>query len=192
MTNIVLASGSHYRSQLLQKLNINFVTCSPDIDESSFPNESAANLAIRLAIKKVDALSTRFPQHIIIGSDQVAIAAGKQLCKPGNRENAIKQLTEQSGRAVTFHTGLCVLHSAQQQYLTDLDISTVYFKQLTEAQIRHYIELEKPYDCAGSFKSEGLGVALFEKIEGDDPNALIGLPLIKLVNLLNKFNIHVI
>ncbi len=192
MNHIVLASGSRYRSQLLKRLNLTFISCSPDIDESRLLNEPAGNMAIRLAIKKAKALLPRFPQHIIIGSDQVAIANGKQLCKPGNRENAIKQLTEQSGHAVTFHTGLCILDSAKQQYLTDLDISTVYFKQLTEAQIRHYIDLEKPYNCAGSFKSEGLGIALFEKIQSDDPNALIGLPLIKLINLLNEFNIHVI
>ncbi|WP_305907213.1 Maf family protein [Methylomarinum sp. Ch1-1] len=192
MKKLVLASRSPYRSELLQKLKIAFLTCSSDIDESAKPSESGEQLAIRLAIAKAEAVAKKHPNHLIIGSDQVAVHRHKQLCKPGNRENALRQLTEQSGHAVKFHTGLCVLDSASGKYLTALDTCTVYFKKLSVNQIQHYIDREQPYDCAGSFKSEGLGIALFEKIDSEDPNALIGLPLIKLVNLLEQFDYPVL
>ena len=192
MKKLVLASGSPYRRDLLQKLRLNFLTCSPEIDESAKFAESGGNLAVRLAIEKAEAAAEQYHNHLIIGSDQVAMHRDKQLCKPGNRENAIRQLTEQSGHAVMFHTGLCVLDSASRKYLTALDTCTVYFKQLSARQIEHYVDLEQPYQCAGSFKSEGLGIALFHKIEGDDPNSLIGLPLIKLTSLLEQFDCTVL
>lgn len=187
MKKLVLASSSPYRKQLLEKLRLDFIISSAHIDETAHKDEAGDEMAIRLAIAKAQAVAAHFTDHLIIGSDQVAMFEQRPLGKPGDRDNAIRQLNEQSGQAVKFYTGLCLLNSNDGNYLTALDTCTVYFKQLTEAQIRHYVELERPYDCAGSFKSEGLGIALFEKIEGDDPNALIGLPLIKLVSLLEQF-----
>lgn len=187
MKKLVLASSSIYRQQLLQKLHLKFITCPAEIDESAHALESGEQLAVRLAITKAKSVAEHYGEHIIIASDQVAMHEGRQLRKPGDRDTAIQQLSRQSGHQVKFHTGLCVMDSANDHYLTALDTCTVYFRQLGSEQIRHYVDLEQPYDCAGSFKSEGLGIALFEKIEGDDPNALIGLPLIKLVSLLAQF-----
>ncbi len=192
MKNIVLASSSVYRKQLLTKLQLSF-SCHPaDIDETAKVNESAEKLAIRLSKEKTQALRKHYPQHLIIGSDQVASLSDQILGKPGNHENCIKQLELQSGHAVNFFTGIYLLDSETGIKHSAVDLCTVYFRQLSRQQIIHYANLEKPYDCAGSFKSEGLGIALFEKIEGDDPNALIGLPLIKLISLLKKFDIEII
>lgn len=174
--------------KLLQKLGLDFATCSPDIDESANAGECGETLAVRLAIEKAQAAAKNHRDYLIIGSDQVAWHQNRQLIKPGNRETAIEQLNSQSGRCVIFHTGLCVLDSNTGRYLTALDSCSVHFRRLTQAQIERYVDLERPFDCAGSFKSEGLGIALFEKIEGDDPNSLIGLPLIKLASLLEQFD----
>lgn len=190
--NLVLASSSIYRKKLLEKLGLNFICADPGINESSKTNENPKQLALRLAKEKAHALAADYPKHLIIASDQVAILDQMQLQKPGNQQNAIKQLQLSSGSKVIFYTSVCVLNSATNEIKCDLDSCTVYFKKLTEQQIKNYINLEKPYDCAGSFKSEGLGIALFERIDGDDPNALIGLPLIKLIGLLNAFNIDVL
>jgi len=188
--NVVLASGSNYRQALLKKLQLDFTAASPNIDESPLTGESPIEQALRLSQLKAGALMEKFPDHLIIGSDQVAIVDGRQLNKPGNRDNAIAQLKAASGNQVNFYTGVCVINSKTKQCLTDLDICTVFFKPLTLNQIEHYVDLERPYDCAGAFKSESLGIALFEKIQGDDPNALIGLPLIKLIALLAQFDVH--
>jgi len=186
MHALVLASSSRYRAQLLSKLLVTFTVCSSDVDETALAEETPEALAQRLAFEKASAVANRYPEHLIIGSDQVAVCDGRQLGKPGNRSQAIAQLHAQSGRIVTFHTAICVLDSASGRCLTDLDRCDVHFKTLSDAQIQRYVDLEHPFDCAGSFKSEGYGIVLFERIVGDDPNALIGLPLIKLVKILNQ------
>jgi len=189
---LILASSSPYRKQLLEKLGLDFTCVSPNINEDRHNNETAQKLALRLAQQKAIALAEQYPQHIIIASDQVAILDNKQLCKPGSKENTILQLQQSSGKSIAFYTSLCVLNSATHSFKTDIDCCTVHFKSLSEAEIIRYVELEKPYDCAGGFKSEGLGIALFDRIEGDDPNSLIGLPLIKLIGLLKVFGISVL
>ncbi len=190
--NLVLASRSSYRKALLEKLHLSFICADPDINEASKEDESPIKLARRLAEEKATALAPDFPQHLIIAADQVAILEHAQLKKPGTASNAIQQLQISSGKSVTFYTSVCVLNSATTELKTALDICTVHFKKLSIEQIVNYIELEQPLDCAGSFKSEGLGIALFERIDGDDPNALIGLPLIKLISLLEAFNVPVL
>jgi septum formation protein len=192
INNLVLASSSNYRQAILKKLHVDFKTASPDIDESPLAHEAPIEQALRLSQLKALALIDKFPDHLIIGSDQVALLNGTQLNKPGNRENAIVQLKTASGNQVGFYTGVCVVNSKTKQCLADVDICTVFFKTLTLKQIEHYVDLDQPYDCAGGFKSESLGIALFEKIQGDDPNALVGLPLIKLIALLAQFDVYVI
>jgi len=192
MTAIVLASSSKYRRQLLEKLGLDFISCSSDVDETPQCGESVPALVTRLSIAKAEKVAQTYADHWVIGSDQLAVLDQEVLGKPGGRDAAITQLGRQSGRTVAFYTGLCVLNSATGQYLTDLDICEVHFKTLTPAQIVAYVDRDRPFDCAGSFKSEGLGISLFSKIVGDDPNALIGLPLIKLVTLLEKFGVHVL
>jgi len=182
---LVLASSSPYRKALLDKLQLKFICANPDINETAINNEKPKELALRLAKEKAKALAESYPNHLIIASDQVALLGNVQLHKPHNHANTIKQLQQSSGKSVTFYTSICILNS-------DIDLCTVYFKSLNEQQIIRYVNSEQPYDCAGGFKSEGLGIALFDRIEGDDPNALIGLPLIKLIALLQKYNIAVI
>lgn len=189
MTAIVLASSSSYRAGLLKKLHIPFETFQPDIDESPVAGETPSGLAQRLAATKARAGAGRFPNHLIIGSDQVASCAGQSLGKPGDRETAIRQLRQQSGQVVDFYTAVCLYDSRSARLLIDVDHCWVQFRRLDTRQIERYVDLEQPYDCAGSFKSEGLGIVLFEKIVGEDPNALIGLPLIKLTNLLAQCGI---
>lgn len=184
MTTLVLASTSPYRKMLLERLGLQFETASPQTDETALPNETAESLVTRLAEAKARAIESQFSNALIIGSDQVAVLDGEILGKPGNHENAAKQLQNASGREVKFLTGLCVLNTQTQQAHVKLVPYSVIFRTLTEAQIHNYLHREKPYDCAGSFKSEGLGISLFERLEGDDPNALIGLPLIELIRLL--------
>ncbi|MGH1371511.1 MAG: Maf family protein [Cellvibrionaceae bacterium] len=179
MPSIVLASSSPYRRQLLEKLGVYFSHASPDIDESPRPNEAPQALTERLSNAKAEALSTQHPNSLIIGSDQVAELNGTLLGKPGTRENAIAQLQLCSAQTVSFHTGICLLNSATGHYHYDCDTYTVIFRELTDTQIAYYVDREQPFDCAGSFKSEGLGISLFSAIRGDDPNSLIGLPLIK-------------
>ncbi|HIG66153.1 MAG TPA: septum formation inhibitor Maf [Methyloprofundus sp.] len=190
--NLVLASSSPYRKSLLEKLHLNFICASPDINETAKPSENPRQLALRLAQEKAKALAFNYPEHLIIAADQVAMLNNRQLEKPGNRDNAIKQLQNSSGSKVNFYTSIFILNSATNETQSDLDTCTVHFKHLTDQQIQNYIDLEQPYDCAGSFKSEGLGIALFERIDSEDPNALIGLPLIKLIRLLSAFNIDVL
>ena len=191
MKELVLASGSQYRRSLLQKLQLPFTFYATDVDESRSPHEDPEALAIRLAIAKALALAKHYPNHLIIGSDQVAVCEGNLLGKPGDRINAINQLKTQSGRKASFSTGLCLLDSASGTFKTALDTCHVHFKALNDQQIQRYIDYEQPFDCAGSFKSEGYGITLFEKFEGDDPNTLIGLPLIKLISLLAEFGIEI-
>ena len=189
---LVLASGSLYRQSLLKNLRVGFISASPDIDESAIDGESPTQLALRLSSEKANSLTQKYPDHLIIGSDQVAILNNKQLTKPGNRENCITQLKSVSGNKVLFYTGVCVLNSRTGQCITDIDLCVVYFRALTTEQIERYVDMDNPFDCAGGFKSESLGIALIERIKGEDPNALIGLPLIKLIEILGQFNFEVI
>ncbi|MCL1143015.1 Maf family protein [Shewanella gaetbuli] len=195
---LVLASTSVYRQALLQKLNLPFSTVSPDIDETPLANEDAVDLVARLAEQKAKTggqlISADSPDEklLIIGSDQVAVIDEQIVGKPHTIENAIKQLTNASGKSITFYTGLSVYCPQTQKVSTCVEPFNVHFKNLTTEQIKAYVLAEQPLYCAGSFKSEGLGIALFEKLEGDDPNTLIGLPLIKLINLLGQHGLCVL
>lgn len=191
-TTVILASSSPYRQQLLKKLQIDFIAKSPEIDESPYENESAIIQAKRLARQKALALSTQFPSHLIIGSDQVVMYNKTQLPKPGNKEVSIRQLQAISGNIVDFYTSICVLNSQTLEFSEDIDHCSVTFRKLSLANIEKYVALDKPFNCAGSFKSEGLGIALIDSISGEDPNALIGLPLIKLIDLLKNFGVEIL
>jgi len=184
MPQLVLASTSPYRRALLDKLGIPFVTDSPDTDETPRPDEAPQAVVCRLAEAKARAVAVRHPGALIIGSDQVACVNGEVLGKPGNRENAIIQLTAAAGRSVTFYTGLCLFNSASGHAQVSLEHYTVHFRHLERGQIERYVDHEQPFNCAGSFKSEGYGITLFSALEGRDPNALIGLPLILLIEML--------
>ncbi len=181
---LLLASSSRYRRELLARLQLPFIWASPDVDEHALPNEPAAELVARLAEAKARALATTHPGHLIIGSDQVACLDGFILGKPGDFATARQQLRAASGRVVHFLTGLCLLNSSSGRCQTIVEPFEVTFRPLSDAQIDRYLQREQPFDCAGSFKSEGLGITLFERLHGRDPNALIGLPLIALVDLL--------
>ena len=167
------------------------MTATPDIDEAAHLSEPPEHLALRLAEEKASALASQFPDHLIIGSDQVAILDNQQLHKPGTREMNLRQLRDSAGKTAVFYTGLCVIDTRSGTCLHDMDITRVRFRQLSERQIENYVDREKSWNCAGGFKSEGLGIALFEKMETEDPNALVGLPLIRLIRLLEGFGVHV-
>ena len=181
MLPIILASSSAYRRELLQRLQLPFTCISPDIDEAALPDESPALLVCRLAEEKARAVSIQNKHHLIIGSDQVAALDGQILGKPHDLLRATAQLQAASGRSVTFYTGC----------QTDCIPFTVHFRDLSEQQILRYLKAEQPFDCAGSFKSEGLGVSLFRSTEGSDATSLIGLPLIRLVSMLDKEGIPI-
>ena len=188
---LVLASTSPFRKALLQRLGLHFETCSPDVDETRLEGESAESLVQRLSEAKARAVAISHPDALIIGSDQVAVCEGDVLGKPGDHDNACRQLARLAGHRVTFLTGLCLYNAATQVSRVDLIPYHVTFRQLTAQQIDRYLRAEQPYNCAGSFKSEALGISLFESMEGEDPNALIGLPLIRLVSWLNEAGIEV-
>jgi septum formation protein len=181
---LVLASTSPYRSALLGRLGLPFATAAPQVDETSRPGESPQVLVLRLAEAKARAVARDFPDALIIGSDQVACIDDQILGKPGGRQRAIAQLEQASGRCVVFQTGLCLLNAVTGRAQTLVEPFRVHFHPLNRARIEAYLDREEPYNCAGSFKSEGLGIALFDRLDGDDPSALIGLPLIRLVPLL--------
>ena len=189
---LVLASTSPFRRQLLERLGLPFVTAVPDLDEKPLPGEAAERLVLRLAEAKARAVSVEHPGALIIGSDQVACIDGQILGKPGNRERAAAQLEQASGRTVAFFTGLCLLNSATGRAHTACEPFRVHFRRLSSEQIDAYLDREQPFGCAGSFKSEGLGIALFRRLEGDDPNALIGLPLIRLIGMLQEEGLDVL
>jgi septum formation protein len=180
---IVLASTSPFRKELLQRIGIDFETAAPDIDESPLPGEAPENLVKRLSEAKARVIGKIRP-GLIIGSDQVASVGDEILGKPGTHENAVAQLRKLSGKLVTFQTGLCLLNSASNQAQVDIIPFRVQFRELDAQQIERYLQADQPYNCAGSFKSEGLGITLFERMEGEDPTALIGLPLIRLTDML--------
>ena len=189
---LVLASTSIYRSKLLTTLQIPFTTAAPDVDETPLPGESAEQTSWRLAQVKAQVVAKRFPDALIIGSDQVALLEGQQIGKPHNHDNAVRQLSAMRGKTVTFYTALTLLNAASGEMQTDVAVTKVGFRNLSDDQIERYLNKEQPYHCAGSAKSEGLGIALISHIEGDDPNALIGLPLILLVGMLEKQGVRVL
>jgi len=189
---LVLASTSPFRRELLERLGLPFATAGPDVDESARPGEAAEQLVLRLAEAKARAVADAYPDALIIGSDQVAELGGAVLGKPGNRERAIEQLSRASGQTVVFRTGLCLLRAADGHVQRACEPFEVHFRTLTRAQIAAYVDREQPFGCAGSFKAEGLGIALFERLEGADPNALIGLPLIRLVDMLAAERVDVL
>jgi septum formation protein len=192
MTKIVLASSSRYRQDLLKKLLLEFDSVSPGIVEMPEPGEKPDCQALRLAKEKAAAVAQRFPDRLIVGSDQVAVLDGKRLVKPMTRDNAIRQLSAASGRCVEFYTAVCVLHRATGEMKAEIDRCLVHFRKLCREEIERYVDRDHPLDCAGGFKSEGLGIVLFERFEGNDPNALVGLPLIRLARMLESFGVQVI
>ena len=181
---LILASTSRYRHELLARLRLDFEVARPEVDESALAGETPAVLARRLAQAKAAAIAAQSPQAWVIGSDQVADMDGRALGKSGNRDAAIAQLQGMSARTVAFHTAVCVMRGATS--FDALDTTLVHFRDLDRAEIERYVDVEQPFDCAGSFKSEGLGIALFEAIETQDPTALIGLPLIATARLLRQ------
>ncbi|WP_054113007.1 Maf family protein [Marinagarivorans algicola] len=180
--DIILASSSRYRKQLLAQVNINARCIAPDIDEAAHYQEQPKAQALRLAIAKTHHIAQHAPHVTIIGSDQVASLNGVPLGKPGGYEKAVQQLQLQSGQTVLFHTAVCVRKGPA--LLSDVVTTEVEFRPLTSADIEDYLKQEQPFDCAGSFKSEGLGLSLFKRVTSDDPSALIGLPLITTLNFL--------
>lgn len=191
-SRLILASTSPFRKALLARLQVPFETASPDVDESALPGESPEALVERLAVAKAARVAESAPDALVIGSDQVAVLNGKVLGKPGDHDRAREQLRAASGQTVTFYTGLALLNTARGRRHTAVVPFRVVFRQLTDAQIESYLEKERPYNCAGSFKSEELGITLFERMEGDDPNALIGLPLIQLTTMLAEEGLDVL
>lgn len=183
---LILASSSVYRRELLSRLQIPFTCISPEIDETPLANELPQETALRLAQEKARKVGAQHHDALIIGCDQVATLDNQQLGKPLNHENATRQLRLMRGRQVIFHSALCLLNSQTQHMQAEVVPYVVQFRNLTDAQIENYLCKEQPYHCAGSAKSEGLGIAIIEKMTGEDPNALIGLPLIALINMLNK------
>ncbi|MCZ8131379.1 MAG: Maf family protein [Steroidobacteraceae bacterium] len=183
--SLVLASTSPYRRQLLERLRLPFTTASPRVDELPRPGESPRALAQRLAIAKAEAVAKLNPAAWVIGADQVAECDDDILGKPGTADNARMQLSVCSGRVVTFHTAVRLMKQGDEA-LTHVDVTRVKFRVLTSEEIERYVELDQPLDCAGSFRSEGLGIVLFERIETDDPTALVGLPLLWVANGLRK------
>lgn len=184
MLPLLLASSSVYRRDLLSRLRLPFTCSSPDIDESHRPGESALELVQRLSLEKAQVLAASHPAHLIIGSDQVAVLNGQIIGKPHIFDKARQQLLNASGASVSFLTGLTLLNSQTGHYQTDCVPFTVHMRHLNAEQIERYLHAEEPYDCAGSFKAEGLGVSLFQRTEGDDATSLVGLPLIRLVDML--------
>lgn len=181
---LILASTSPFRRELLTRLGLPFTVQAPKVDEIGLPDEEAPALVVRLAEQKARAVARSTPTALIIGSDQAAVLDGNIIGKPGDHPRAVAQLQRASGRTVLFHTGLCLLDSASGQCQVAVEEFRVIFRPLTAMMIETYLQREQPYQCAGSFKSEGLGIALFKRLEGDDPTSLIGLPLIRLTRML--------
>ncbi|MDH4234316.1 MAG: Maf family nucleotide pyrophosphatase [Gallionella sp.] len=186
---LVLASTSIYRSELLKRLQLPFETASPNVDETPLPNESARATSMRLSQEKARAVADHYPEALIIGSDQVAQLEGQQLGKPLTYDNAVRQLRFMRGKTTSFHTALTLLNSKTGNMQTGVAENHVTLRNLSDSEIEGYLLKEQPYHCAGSAKSEGLGIALMSKMTGDDPNALIGLPLILLVDMLRRENV---
>ena len=190
LPRLILASSSTYRRELLERLRLPFEIMAPDIDESALPGETAEATALRLARCKAQAIAARVPGSVVIGSDQVATLDGDQIGKPGNHANALAQLKKMRGRRVVFHTALCVWDDRAAALTGGAQLENVQtfvtFRNLPDADLDAYLRIEQPYDCAGSAKNEGLGIAMLERIDSHDPTALTGLPLIALTGMLRK------
>ncbi|MEY4073264.1 MAG: hypothetical protein RJA29_621 [Pseudomonadota bacterium] len=189
---LILGSTSRYRRELLERLHLPFEVHAPQVDETPRAGEPPENLARRLALAKARAVATRYPQAVVIGSDQVADLEGEPLGKPGTHERAVEQLRRMRGRTVIFQTALSVVCLARGFEMSDLAAVKVRFRALSDAEIDTYLRREEPYDCAGSAKSEGLGIALLESIDNDDPTALVGLPLIRTARMLRAAGLPVL
>lgn len=189
---LILGSSSRYRKELLSRLNIPFEVAAPEVDETPHINETPRDLALRLALAKARAVASKNPEAVVIGSDQVADLEGQALGKPGNYANAVKQLQRMRGKTVIFQTALSVICLATGFEQTDLAAVKVTFRDLTDAEIESYLKAEEPYDCAGSAKSEGLGIALLAAIDNDDPTALVGLPLIRTCHMLSAAGVKLL
>ena len=189
---VVLGSTSRYRRELLSRLNLPFEVAAPDVDETPQVGEAPRDLALRLALAKARAVAARHPEAVVIGSDQVADLAGQPLGKPGTHARAVQQLHQMRGQTVVFQTALAVVCLATGFEQMDLAPVRVQFRQLTDEEIENYLQLEKPYDCAGSAKSEGLGIALLDAIDNDDPTALVGLPLIRTARMLRAAGVKLL
>lgn len=189
---VILGSTSRYRKELLSRLGIPFDVAAPEVDETPERNETPKNLALRLALAKARAVASKYPDAVVIGSDQVADLEGEPLGKPGNHVNALKQLQRMRGKTVIFQTALSVICVATGFEQTDLAAVKVTFRDLTDAEIESYLKAEEPYDCAGSAKSEGLGIALLAAIDNDDPTALVGLPLIRTCHMLRAAGVKLL
>lgn len=189
MPQLILASTSRYRRELLARLRLPFDVLSPDVDETALPDEAPAALALRLALAKAHAVAQRHPNAVVIGSDQVADLAGEAIGKPGTHQRAVAQLRRMRGHSVVFQTAVAVVCTANGYAGSALVPVTVRFRRLDDAEIERYLRAEQPYDCAGSAKAETLGIALLDAIESNDPTALIGLPLIRTCALLREAGI---
>lgn len=181
---LILGSSSPYRKALLEKLGLPFRCFSPDVDERRQPDEAAEQMVKRLAVSKARKAAETYPKALIIGSDQAAVLDSDVVGKPRDHADAVQQLLAASGREVKLYTGLCLFNAAAGTYQASVESYSVVFRHLNEQQIERYLEKDQPYNCAGSLKSEALGIALLSKLQGDDPNTLIGLPLIRLVEML--------
>lgn len=190
--SLILGSTSRYRRELLSRLGMPFDAVPPDVDETPQPGEKPADLALRLAIAKARDVARRHPQAVVIGSDQVADLAGEPLGKPGNHERAVAQLRRMRGQTVVFQTALAVVCASTGFEQSDIAAVSVVFRDLSDDEIEHYLRREQPYDCAGSAKSEGLGIALLERIDNDDPTALVGLPLIRACRMIRAAGVNVL
>ena len=189
---LILASTSVYRSELLARLRIPFQTAAPDIDETPLSDEDAKQTSWRLSRAKAQAVAVEYPKALIIGSDQVALLGNQQLGKPLTHDNAVKQLRAMRGQPVTFYTALTLLNARTGGIQTEVAVNRVNYRELTDTQIESYLQKEQPYHCAGSVKSEGLGITLISSMEGEDPNALVGLPIILLVNMLLREGVKIL
>ena len=189
---VVLASTSPYRRQLLERLGIAFEVAAPQCDETALPDETPGATALRLARAKAHSLQGSYPDALIIGSDQVAASGGLQIGKPGSHENAVLQLRALSGREVEFHTAVCLLDTRKRREQSGTVLCRVAFRDLDDARIERYLQRERPYDCAASAKAEGLGIALLSRIDTEDPTSLIGLPLIALTAMLERAGVAVV
>ena len=189
---LVLASTSIYRRELLERLQIPFQTAAPNVDETPLPGEDAKKTSWRLSREKAYAAAANYPDALIIGSDQVALLEGQQMGKPLSHENAVRQLRAMRGKSVVFYTALTLLNARTGEMQTEVAENRVSFREFSDDEIESYLRKEQPYHCAGSAKTEGLGIALISRLEGNDPNALIGLPLILLVEMLKKQGVPIL
>lgn len=189
---LILASSSPYRRELLERLKIPFEVIAPHVDETPRPGEPPVEMVERLAVEKARVIASRTPDSLVIGSDQVALYDNIMVGKPRDHDEAMRQLRDASGKTVTLYCGLALVNASTSHVQSEVIPFRVTFRELTESQIESYLHKERPYSCTGSVKSEGLGIALLEKFDGEDPNALIGLPLIRLIRMLENEGIEVI